>query len=81
MRFSPWVLSLVCAMPLLAEKGILMLHVQDLKGHPIAGVRFRAGAGSALATADSFGAIRLKLASNTMPGRRRNAGTHCCPKK
>jgi|KBSMisStaDraftv2_1062788.scaffolds.fasta_scaffold515865_2 hypothetical protein len=55
-------------MPLVAEKGILVLHVQDLKGHPIAGVRFRGGAGSALAMADSFGAIRLKLASNTRPG-------------
>jgi len=70
---SSWsALFLVCAAPLLAEQGILVLHIGDLRGYPIAGVRLRAGAGSSISspreTADTFGAARIRLAANTKAG-------------
>jgi hypothetical protein len=72
MHFSWWALLLVCATPLLAEQGILVVHIEDLRGHPIAGVRLRAGAGSSISspreTADTFGAARIRLAARTKAG-------------
>jgi len=60
---------LICALPLAAEQGILVVHIEDIHGHPIAGVRLRAGAGGSIsAAADSFGAVRIRLASRTKPG-------------
>ena len=72
MHFSWWAPFLVCAAPLFAEEGILVVHIGDLRGYPIAGVRLRAGAGSSISstrdTADTFGAARIRLAANTKAG-------------
>ena len=70
---SSWsALLLVCAAPLLAEQGILVVYIEDLRGHPIAGVRLRAGAGSSISSprdiADTFGAAHIRLAANTKAG-------------
>jgi tetratricopeptide (TPR) repeat protein len=57
---------------LLAERGVLVVHIKDLRDYPVAGVRLRAGAGSSVGSsremADSFGTARIKLAAQTKPG-------------
>jgi len=68
MRFSWCAALLICVTPLAAEQGILVVHIEDLRGRPIAGVRLRAGADSSISSPDSVGAARIRLAVKTKPG-------------
>jgi tetratricopeptide (TPR) repeat protein len=42
-QFRFWASLLIAAAPLIAEQGVLVLHINDLHDHPIANVRLRAG--------------------------------------
>jgi hypothetical protein len=52
-----------------AEKGVLILHVKDTSGRPIAGVRISTeGDGSIGPPTDRAGKTRIRLAPQTQPG-------------
>ncbi|HEX6899143.1 MAG TPA: tetratricopeptide repeat protein [Thermoanaerobaculia bacterium] len=65
------VLALVLGLstPLRAEEGILVVHVEDVKGNPVSGVTLAPkGDGAAGAPTDKLGKTRLRLAPATKSG-------------
>lgn len=74
MRFalrSAAVLALGVALsaPLRGEEGILVVHVEDVKGNPVSGVTFAPkGDGAAGSPTDRLGKTRLRLPPSTKPG-------------
>ncbi|MBV9498455.1 MAG: tetratricopeptide repeat protein [Acidobacteriaceae bacterium] len=67
-RYTSWATLLVCTTRLFAERGVLVVHIEDVHRHPISGVRLRAGDSSVGSPTDSFGAARIRLAANAKPG-------------
>jgi len=61
--------ALALSVPLRAEEGILVVHVEDVKGNPVAGVTLTPkGDGAAGSPTDKLGKTRLRLAPATRPG-------------
>jgi tetratricopeptide (TPR) repeat protein len=70
-RRALWILALAlaCPLPLRAEEGILVVHVEDTKGTPVSGVELAPkGDGAPGAPTDRLGKTRLRLAPATRPG-------------
>lgn len=68
---APWLLALAlaCPLPLWAEEGILVVHVEDTKGNPVSGLEIAPkGDGAPGAPTDRLGKTRLRLAPATRPG-------------
>ncbi|HVF59064.1 MAG TPA: hypothetical protein VNJ70_04545 [Thermoanaerobaculia bacterium] len=64
------ILALAILFPssLAAEHEILVLHVKDTKGKPVANVDFTPEGDASKGTTDKFGKARIKLAPATHPG-------------
>jgi len=61
--------ALALSVPLQAEEGILVVHVEDVKGNPVSGVELAPkGDGAPGAPTDRLGKTRLRVAPATRPG-------------
>lgn len=68
--WASWILALAILLPssLAAEEGILVLHVKDTKGKPVANVDFTPEGDGSKGTTNTLGKARIKLAPATRPG-------------
>jgi tetratricopeptide (TPR) repeat protein len=82
MRAFTCSLILLATLSASAQQGVLVVHVRDMQGHPIGGVRLRAGRDSSVSPAtqgapkkqavagstETYGQARIQLAAGTKPG-------------
>jgi hypothetical protein len=83
MRTFTCALILLATLSTSAQQGVLVVHVRDIRGHPIGGVRLRAGRDSSVSpptqgapkkqavaagSTETYGQARIQLAAGTKPG-------------